>query len=174
MYVECKSIFARSASSTLGWLQNIPQLSSKSHTVLFTISPAQSWPGSSLSEVVTKLSSSASSLGCLSAPIKLQMQKKSSQTAERNLEENALCSVAIFDSQIATPFLSTIPGREAPQVGRWHALRKDVDAKLQDDQVPQSGVDWESIWAQKENQHDLPEELRHIRWVMLCSCTYVL
>ncbi|KAI0092614.1 hypothetical protein BDY19DRAFT_494858 [Irpex rosettiformis] len=175
MYVKCRSIFAQTSSEILGCLRKIPALASKSHTVLFSISPAPSWPDSSLAEVVTSLSSLPHSLGCLSAPVKLQPQKRVISAAEGNIEEYALCSVAIFDSRVATPFISTIPGREAPQVGRWHAFRKGGNAKLQDHQVPQSkiNVDWESIWAQKEGQHDLPEELQHLRTDDIAKVLYI-
>ena len=163
MYVKSRSIFARTASEVLGCLRRIPSLASNSHTVLFSISPAPSWSESALTEVVTSLTSSPQSLGCLSSPIKLHEPRKLPTAAEKSREEHALCSVAIFDSKVVTPFLSTIPGREAPQVGRWHAVRKGNDAKLQDHEVPPSNVDWESIWAQKEDQYALPEELRQLR-----------
>ncbi|KAI0701929.1 hypothetical protein BC835DRAFT_1411196 [Cytidiella melzeri] len=102
-------------------------------------------------------------MGCLSAPVRLRRDTKIPQITESNLNEYTLCSVAVFDSHVAIPFLSTIPGREAPQVGRWHTFRKGDDAKLQDHQLPPAGVDWESVWAQRETHQALPEELRHLR-----------
>lgn len=91
--------------------------------------------------------------------------KRASTTLQRGDQEHTLCSVAIFDNKLVTPFRSTIPGKEVTQVGRWHAFRKGEDAKLDDHGLPQEGskVDWESVWAQKETRPERPDELRHLR-----------
>jgi hypothetical protein len=171
MHVQAKSIFARNVSDILRSLRKLPLLASKSHTVLFSVSPAPSWPEQSLAELVTHLTSLPRSLGCLSAPVRLYGDAKSPQTAERSLSEYTLCSVAIFDSQAATSFRSTIPGRSIPQVGRWHAFRnpEEAKAKLGDYQFMGSHVDWESVWAHKESHQELPTELQSLRRAVLLA-----
>lgn len=166
MYVAAKSCFARSAPDLLRHLGKLSStLELESHTVLFSISPAPSCSNATLTDLVTRLTSLPSSLGCLSAPVGLRVHAKTESAAERGLDEYTLCSVAVFNREDATPFRSTIPGREAPQVGRWHAFRKGKDAKLDDHQLPDAGVDWESVWAQRESPQALPEELRQLRCV---------
>lgn len=165
MYVTAKSYLSRSVPEILHRLGKLSTLDLQAHTVLFSISPAPSCSNTELTELVTLITALPSTLGCLSAPVNLRGPMKPTH-AEAGY---TLCSVAVFDRQNVTPFRSTIPGKEATQVGRWHAFRKGEDAKLDDHGLPREGseVDWESVWAQKEYEHERPKQLKHLRLVNL-------
>lgn len=83
-----------------------------------------------------------------------------------------MCSIATFDSALAVPFWSEIPGKEATQVGRWHAFRKreEVAPDLVQAAMQEEGreVDWENVWAQKSSAPALPEDLGALRCVYCC------
>ncbi|EKM48877.1 uncharacterized protein PHACADRAFT_59601, partial [Phanerochaete carnosa HHB-10118-sp] len=97
-------------------------------------------------------------VGCLSAPL-LQLEYEGTTT-----NNPTICSVATFDEKTATPFRSTIPGKEPIQVGRWHAFRKR-DEKTSLESLPQEseGINWESVWAKNRSAPDVPPELRGLR-----------
>ncbi|KIP03728.1 hypothetical protein PHLGIDRAFT_37276 [Phlebiopsis gigantea 11061_1 CR5-6] len=68
-----------------------------------------------------------------------------------------VCSVAAFDARNATPFRSTIPGKEPTQVGRWHAFRnKGVESPHIELPNDSRGVDWETVWAQPQTGDTTP------------------
>lgn len=129
------------------------------HVLLFSISPAPGLPQDELSELVHVLSSHPNSIGCLSAPARIGHNS----VVGSNAPFETVCSVAVFDGDMVTPFRSTIPGKEPTQVGRWHAFRKRdaVSARME---LPQasSGIDWESVWA-KRTTPALPPELQTLR-----------
>ena len=76
-----------------------------------------------------------------------------------------MLSVAVFDSQVVTPFRSTIKGKEPVQVGRWHAFRRRNESS-EELQLPEdsTGIDWESVWARK-SVNTLPPELEALKYV---------
>lgn len=65
------------------------------------------------------------------------------------------CSIAILNSEHSVPFYSPLPGRQKPQVGRWHSFRKaedteDIDAvgmdRIDAASGPSGQVNWEEVW----------------------------
>ncbi|KAJ7069943.1 hypothetical protein C8F01DRAFT_976988 [Mycena amicta] len=112
----------------------ISRLQHRDRVLLFALSP--NLPQEDLAKLVRQLTKfSPQTIGCLSAPL-----------PHRNLLS---CSFALFDPKTCTPFRSQIPGREAPQVGRYHSFRRrgalQRDSFGQDGPPPE-GVDWDSVW----------------------------
>lgn len=138
------TILAQSPKGVLNALAGLHKKYS-GHTLLFALSSNSP----ELSELVARLTTfSKRSVGCLSA----QAQ-----------EGTICCSLAFFDSQYATTFRSVIPGRAAPQVGRWHSFKKpDSTPDMEFDQT----VDWEDVWSKSVGNHPLPEELQGTRFVV--------
>ncbi|KII96207.1 hypothetical protein PLICRDRAFT_663471 [Plicaturopsis crispa FD-325 SS-3] len=108
---------------------------------------------SDLSDVVTRLTSlsDADSIGCLSAPL-----------PGHAFDGSIACSLAVFDGRASRVFRSTIPGRAAPQVGRWHAFRKKDDEPLDTEKEFAMGATWEDIWDRSASVDPLPAELQDL------------
>ncbi|PCH40338.1 hypothetical protein WOLCODRAFT_131359 [Wolfiporia cocos MD-104 SS10] len=114
MALYMKTFVSRSTSDILAHLSHI-QLAHSPFVTLFALSAPPVLGTSSLSSLVAKLTSlSDSCIGALSAPIP-------------SAHSSIACSIALFDKRYVTPFRSTIPGRQAAQVGRWHAFRTRED-----------------------------------------------
>lgn len=139
------TILAQSPKGILNALAGL-HANYRNHTLLFALSSNSS----ELSELVARLTTfSTNSVGCLAA----------------QAQENTIsCSLAFFDSQHATTFRSTIPGRAAPQVGRWHSFKKpDTTPDMEFDQ----NVDWEDVWSKSVGNHPLPQALQGTRFVVV-------
>jgi hypothetical protein len=85
--------------------------------------------------------------------------------------------LAVFDKRNAVSVRSTIPGRAAPQVGRWHAFRQRND-KSEEELPPgmenglSESVNWDNVWDRSAGDNTLPKELQALRYVyvgILCS-----
>ncbi|KAG6879821.1 hypothetical protein C0992_011104 [Termitomyces sp. T32_za158] len=79
------------------------------------------------------------SLGCLSAPL---------------VPSHISCSLALLPRS-TVPFRSTLPGRAAPQVGRWHSFRS------KDEQVKEYNS-WADALTGTETKEPLPPALQNI------------
>ncbi|PSS37078.1 hypothetical protein PHLCEN_2v1117 [Hermanssonia centrifuga] len=155
-YVE--TIFCKTARPILQHLAGSlePFLKSKSHSLLFSLSPALSLPPRELSDLVSAFSGASSAIGCLSSPVLL------SQAGGHSTAYTA-CSVAVFDRQTATVFHSSIPGREEVQVGRWHAYRKRGQEESGGRSSFNERVDWKNVWQQNASVPALPPGLDGMR-----------
>ncbi len=156
-YVE--TIFCKTARPILQHLAGSlePFLKSKSHSLLFSLSPALSLPPRELSDLVSAFSGASSTIGCLSSPVLL------SQAGGHSTEYTA-CSVAVFDRQTATVFHSSIPGREEVQVGRWHAYRKRGQEESGGRSSFNERIDWKNVWQQNASVPALPPGLDGMRY----------
>jgi hypothetical protein len=155
---------SHSGRQLLRQLTSIPHLKSPdpAHTLLFSIAPSAGLANDALADIVSLLNAHPRAVGCLAAPISLPR----SRTPSARACTQSVCSVAVFDAGAATPFRSTIPGKEAVQVGRWHAFRKKDDDEtalatpLPNE--PSSHIDWERVWARK-TPHALPAALQPLK-----------
>ena len=162
MVLSLQTVFSNSTAPILRRVSAAlqPFVKSRSHVLLFSISPAPSLPADELSELVYYFQSlRAERVGCLSAPAPL--------TTPAHGYSGTSCTLAVFERDVATPFRSTIPGKETVQVGRWHALRKQ-ELRPEGTQELVENVDWESLWAQNVYKHTLPAGLEDLRYV-LCA-----
>lgn len=69
--------------------------------------------------------------------------------------------MAVFDSAASVLFRSTLPGREAPQVGRWHAYR-EKDRAVESEPLLGAGFSWTDVW-ERHRQTELPSELQKLK-----------
>ncbi|KAG6853824.1 hypothetical protein C0991_001070 [Blastosporella zonata] len=129
--MQTLTVTARSPSSLL---RSIRALAPNSSPLLFALST--NLPQNDLSAAVDTLTAlSPSTVGCLSAPV---------------IPSRVSCSLAFFSDALL--FRSTLPGRAAPQVGRWHAFREKGVHK---DEF--SG--WADAWTKTRKEAVLPREL---------------
>ncbi|RPD66989.1 hypothetical protein L226DRAFT_477042 [Lentinus tigrinus ALCF2SS1-7] len=151
MAVHMSTIVSRKTVDILSHLSQLrPTLAS--HPLLYTISVSQHTDSTDLSQLVASLKSlSGSSIGCLSAPI---------PSARPSWQQYTAVSVASFDAKYATTFRSTIAGRKAAQVGRWHAMHQKE--KQQDTQDYSQDIDWESALSRSYESDAVLPELRDL------------
>ncbi|KAG6831329.1 hypothetical protein H0H92_011244 [Tricholoma furcatifolium] len=131
--MQTTTIIARSPSALLRHLHVLSLTATG--TLLFALS--HNVEPNSLSSLVKRLTTlTSSTLGCLSAPL---------------VPKHVSCSLAFLPSETgAVPFRSSIPGREAPQVGRWHKFRyKDSDTNTG---PPREFSSWADVWAGTKTQ----------------------
>ncbi|KAI0750975.1 hypothetical protein C8Q80DRAFT_1154839 [Daedaleopsis nitida] len=149
MALHMSTIVSRKTTDILAHLSQLRATVSH-QPLLYTISASQHSDRPDLSRLVSFVKSlSSSSVGCLSAPI---------PSGRPGWQEYTSVSVATFDEQHATLFRSTIPGRKAAQVGRWHALhQKD---KQPDTRDYSQDIDWESALSRSYESTSLPSELQ--------------
>lgn len=155
MLKHAATVICKNPQNILSYLSRIP----KAHTngpLFFTLSSHADQLGDLVNALV---SSTPSSVGCLSAPLP-------------GGDTHVACSLAWFDSAGATPFRSTLEGRPAPQVGRWHAFRRRGEDAANavdrlDDVTKDGPVDWEDVWARSggETAEASPEELAQLQYV---------
>lgn len=158
MALHTSTIVSRKLSDILTHVSRI-NLAFPGHVPLFTLSASSSLEQSQIQDLVTRLSTlSPHAVGCLSAPV---------PSSSEALRAGVTCSLAIFHKDNTVAFRSEIPGRNAPQVGRWHAFRK----KDQDPtgfgtgataQTDADDVNWEDVWAKHVDVPPLPSELMSI------------
>ena len=148
----CTTVIARTPAALLSHLGRLPKVYTE-NPLLFTLST--NIDSSELSTLVSRLTSlSSQTIGCLSAPLE---------------DHRISCSLASFDKRYSVPFRSTIAGRPAPQVGRWHSFReREQDASpggVQPGGLPGSDIDWEEVWGRSVQRGALPPELDTTRFV---------
>jgi len=78
--------------------------------------------------------------------------------------------LALFDKHNAVSVRSTIPGRAAPQVGRWHAFRQRNDKSEEElppgmENGPSESINWDNVWDRSVRDNALPKELQALRYV---------
>jgi hypothetical protein len=152
MTMLTRTLLSRSPTSLLSLLSSLSK-SYADHSLLFSLSVSSAIPSQDLSTLVNRLTTfSRHTVGCLSAPLPGDYSSLIS------------CSLSVFDPTEAVLFRSTIPGRAAPQVGRWHAFRKKDDV----DQAAQHGLDdvfnnWGELWDRSAGENKLPVELQGLK-----------
>jgi len=155
MALHTSSILARTPAAILSHISRL-SLCYTDHSVFFALNAnAPDLP--TLVSRLTKLSSQT--IGCLSAPL-----------PGLAYEGLISCSLAVFDKRSAVSFRSTIPGRAAPQVGRWHAFRQRADNS--DEKLPpgmenglSESMNWDDVWDRSAGDNALPKELQALRCV---------
>ena len=81
------------------------------------------------------------------------------------------CSLAFFRKEHSVPFRSDIPGRPETQVGRWHAMRKTGEERIQGGEVERTAdVEWERVWSPRRGSNVLPSALEGLRFVRSIIC----
>ncbi|KAI0375818.1 hypothetical protein BV20DRAFT_18529 [Pilatotrama ljubarskyi] len=134
-----------------------------SNPLLYTISVSQSTESSDLAKLVDSVKSlSNNSVGCLSAPI---------PSAHPSWQRYSAVSLASFDQKNATLFRSTIPGRKAAQVGRWHALHKS-GAPEPEAPSTSEGMDWDFALSNAYDGSALPAALQNLSAEKIDSILY--
>ncbi|KAF7972016.1 hypothetical protein HWV62_19221 [Athelia sp. TMB] len=150
MALHTSTILARTPAAIFSHLSRL-QTTYEKHVLLFCLSANSP----DLQNLVSRLTSfSSQTTGCLSAPL--------GETGDL-----ISCSLAIFDKTKTTQFRSTIAGRVAPQVGRWHAFRhkgKGPQPPMELDGLGEQekgfeNVDWDAVWDRSARSAMLPEEL---------------
>ena len=135
-------------------LAHISQLRSclSVHPLLYTISVSQHTDPSELTQLVSSVQSlSNNSIGCLSAPI---------PSARPFWQQRTSVSFASFDDKHTTFFRSTIPGRKAVQVGRWHAAHPQE--RQSDTKDYSQDINWENALTASNENHEVPSALRSV------------
>ncbi|KDQ62165.1 hypothetical protein JAAARDRAFT_189527 [Jaapia argillacea MUCL 33604] len=153
MALHTSTILSRTPAALLSYLSTLPK-SFSGHPILFALATSTTGTESDLSSLVSHLTSiSSQSIGCLSAP------------APHSPSHTWIsCSIAVFDKRIVTPFRSTIPGRAAVQVGRWHAFRKKGDVVSPGQEAGlEENVNWDDVWNKNVEQKALPDELQSLK-----------
>jgi hypothetical protein len=146
------TLLSRSPTSLLSLLSRLSE-SHANRFLLFALSASSAVRPKDLQALAECLNTfSRNTIGCLSAPL---------PSRHRTLIS---CSLAIFDPSEAVLFRSTIPGRAAPEVGRWHAFRK----KDEDNHGGRHGLDgafgnWGEVWDRSAEENKLPVELQSLK-----------
>ncbi|KAH9829639.1 uncharacterized protein C8Q71DRAFT_717897 [Rhodofomes roseus] len=156
MALHTSTIISRKVSDILTHVSRV-HLAFPDHIPLYSLSVSSKVDSSHLQDLVSTVGAlSPHSVGCLSAPI------PSSNPA---LQASIACSLSMFPKDHTTAFRSDIPGRSAPQVGRWHAFRKKDQSGVGTGEVVQEeteNVNWEDVWAKNVDVPLLPSELQGI------------
>lgn len=158
MSIHASTLLTRSPGALLSRVSQLSKLY-RDHSLLFALS--SNTDAADLSHLVDGLTSfSSQAVGCLSAPLP-------------GYDGHGLiaCSLAVFDRGRVVPFRSTIPGKEATQVGRWHAFRKKDDVSRDTEGESLTGkVDWEDVWDRNTKGNTLPQELQALRYALYHQC----
>lgn len=168
MPLHMSTVLSRSIPEIIAHVSRVRTMH-PSHIPLFTLSASTEHPAHELSALVSHLTSlSDRSMGCLSAPIPCS-------ESQHFLRDCITCSIAIFDTQTTVPFRSTIPGRQAVQVGRWHAFRKSDQGESGAGTQPEDpeDLDWEDVWARKTSPTKLPAELSELPMERVKTVVYL-
>jgi hypothetical protein len=155
MALHTSTILARTPAAIISHLSRL-SITYTDHPAIFTLN-ANATELPTLISRLTKFSSQT--IGCLSAPLP--------GLASQDLIS---CSLAVFDKRNTVLFRSTIPGRAAPQVGRWHAFRQKDDKSEEmlppgmEDGLTES-MNWDDVWDRSAGNVVLPKELQTVRYV---------
>ncbi|EMD39702.1 hypothetical protein CERSUDRAFT_92195 [Gelatoporia subvermispora B] len=152
-----RTFLSRSAPALISRLNAIRASISSSDPIIWTLTVAPHLEQAQHTELLSSLTSlSNNTVGCLSNVI---------PTADSARSDLISCSIAAFDAETTTIFRSEISGRQAPQVGRWHAFR-NRDAEQADQYVPKDedfmDPDWKNILMRGPRQEALPPDLQAI------------
>ncbi|KZT09087.1 uncharacterized protein LAESUDRAFT_712239 [Laetiporus sulphureus 93-53] len=154
MALHMSTILSKSSSEILSHLSRI-RSSFSSQITFFALSVSSSHDASEVSSLVSHLTSlTEQSVGCLSSQLDNGMLSR---------EGAFSCSVAVFDKSSATPFRSTVPGRQAAQVGRWHSNRRSDDNGRADAPSHRNGLHWDDVWAKNSREYALPPEIQSLQ-----------
>lgn len=156
MAQHTSTIISHSSKSILSHLSNISS-TFPSHPIFFALS--SNAPSADLQTIVSRLQSLSSSanIGCLSSALP-------------DHADSISCSLAVFDPASSVPFRSTIRGREAPQVGRWHNFRLKDEENFNADVPPgmedglKESVNWDEVWDRSAGNISLPNDLQRLRY----------
>ncbi|KAH9899694.1 hypothetical protein C8Q73DRAFT_772369 [Cubamyces lactineus] len=163
MASHMSTVISRKPADIIAYLSKL-RSNLSGNPLLYTISVSQHTDSSELSNLVSSVRAiSENSVGCLSAAI---------PSSRPSWQRYSSVSLASFDSNHATLFRSTIPGRKTPLVGRWHAMHKD---RKPDPEVPvdQSGkMDWESALSKAYDGNVLPPPLERLSSESIDSVVY--
>ncbi|OSD04668.1 hypothetical protein PYCCODRAFT_1451092 [Trametes coccinea BRFM310] len=147
MASHMSTIISRKPAEIVAHLSKM-RATSSSNPLLYTISASPFTDSSELLNLVSSVKTlSSNSVGCLSAAI------PSARTA---WQQYSAVSLAVFDVKHATLFRSTIPGRKAALVGRWHAMHKDGRPEPEVPLDQRSRMDWESALSNAYDGGALP------------------
>jgi hypothetical protein len=150
--MQSSTILARTPAALLSHLSRLPKAYTDS-TLLFTLST--NVEPQDLSTLVSRLTSLAPhSVGCLSAPQRLPGS---------STDDLITCSLAAFGQKTCKTFRSTIPGRPAAQVGRWHSFRNKDDVDVTPGGTFDECVDWQEVWDRSTSGLVLPVELQSFK-----------
>jgi hypothetical protein len=146
------TLLSRSPTSLLSFLSRLSE-SHANHLLLYALSASSAIRPKDLQALTDCLKTfSRNTVGCLSAPL---------PSRHRTLIS---CSLATFDPSEAVLFRSTIPGRVAPQVGRWHAFRnKDEDNHGGRHVIDSAIHNWGEVWDRSTEENELPVELQGLK-----------
>ncbi|OJT13297.1 hypothetical protein TRAPUB_10063 [Trametes pubescens] len=163
MAVHMSTVISRELGHITEHLSKLQPILSQ-HPLLYTISASQNTRSSDLSILVSSLQGlSHRSVGCLSAAI---------PSAGPSWRQHTSVSLAAFDERHATLFRSTIPGRKAVQVGRWHAMHKDAQPDHEEPALGESMPDWDNTMSRVYEGQALPVELESLRAADVHSILY--
>lgn len=159
MALHTSTVLARTPAAISSYLTRVATTFGGDHPFLFSLSAN----APELQTLVSRLTTfSSQTTGCLSAPLP--------GPASDGLIS---CSIGLFDVKKATPFRSIIPGRAAPQVGRWHAFRQRDDPAQEFppgmEEGLAEGVNWADVWDRSAGNNLLPLELQALMCVS-CAC----
>lgn len=151
MALHTSTLICRKTTELLIHISRIrPRLSA--HPLLYTISVSQHTDPSELMQLVSSVQSlSNNSIGCLSAPI---------PSALPFWQQHTSVSLASFEGKHTTLFRSTIPGKKAVQVGRWHAAHANEEPP--DARDYSRDIDWENALADSNESQEVPLALRSV------------
>jgi hypothetical protein len=155
MALHTSTILARTPTAILSHISRLSTIYT-GHAVVFALNAnAPELP--TLVSRLTKIS--CQTIGCLSAPL-----------PGLAYEGFISCALAVFDQRNAVSVRSTIPGRAAPQVGRWHAFRQKNDKS--DEELPpgmenglSESINWDNVWDRSAGENTLPKDLQALRYV---------
>ncbi|KAI0832598.1 hypothetical protein BC628DRAFT_1499376 [Trametes gibbosa] len=153
MVLHLSTVISRNTAHIIEHLSKL-QPALAHNPLLYTISVSPHTDSAELSSLVSSIKSiSKDSAGCLSAAL---------PSAHPSWQQYTSLSLASFDREHATLFRSTIPGRKAAQVGRWHAVHKSTQP---DPEAPahSENLDWEAALSNAYDGKVLPQELEQLQ-----------
>ncbi|TFK29065.1 hypothetical protein FA15DRAFT_652226 [Coprinopsis marcescibilis] len=113
-----------------------------------------------------RLINETDTVGCISSPFQGVGSPITHQHLPNDLSNLLSCSIGVFDKNEATVFRSRIAGDRQPQVGRWHAFRKQPeDEVVWNDSIGFTREQsWEDIWKQGQDATAVPlDELKNLQ-----------
>ncbi|KAI0775944.1 hypothetical protein BD413DRAFT_469773 [Trametes elegans] len=163
MALHMSTVISRKPTDILAHISQL-RSSLSSNPLLYTISVSHHTDSAELTSLVSSVKAlSSNSIGCLSAPI---------PSARPCWPQYTAVSLASFDGERATLFRSTIPGRKAASVGRWHAIHEELQPEPA---VPprHEGLDWESALTNAYEGNALPPALERLSAEDIDSVLYL-
>ncbi|KAI9056514.1 hypothetical protein FKP32DRAFT_1599250 [Trametes sanguinea] len=153
MASHMSTIISRKPAEIIAHLSKI-RVNPSTNPLLYSISVSPFTDSSELLNLVSSVKSlSSNSVGCLSAAI---------PSARPSWQQYSAVSLAFFNAEDVTLFRSTIPGRKAALVGRWHAMHKDGRPEPEVPLGRRSQMNWESAFSNAYDGNALPAPLEHL------------